>query len=401
MNNSLVEKWYWLVGGGPMQVPILRKLYENGYRIILTDGNPDCPGKVFADIFYSVDIHDTDGHLDLILQFPEEIIEKLLGVSCIATDAHKTVAALATELGLSGISPQLSDLIGDKVKLRKTLTEIDVFQPEFLSFTETDGVSEIVAAIENRFDTKKKIIVKPLGLSASKGIKVLDDSSIVRQEIEEARRVSRTGGIVVEEVMIPDGRLASETSIETIVQNGKVEFLNMVDRIFNADLVYFKDRRAPERLNLGVEFGHINPSSRSNDEVEVIIRDLQKLITFLDTTGVYKGETFILKADILFSTRGPVIIEATPRTSGGWDSSFSGPMRGLSIQELAVEISLGNEIVAKDWISKNREFVAVVSDANSNSVNCLGRTFFGGKISKDPISAFESALDSRDGNQAL
>lgn len=401
MKSSQVEKWFWLVGGGPMQIPILRKLRENGYKIILTDGNPNCPGKDFAELFYATDIHDAETQLALIPQIPIQAKEGLRGVTCIATDAHQTVARLATELGLAGISPELSKLIGDKVQLRKILTEINVYQPKFLSFERTDDLDKITTEIEELLTGSFKLIVKPLGWSASRGIKTLDHPSTIKFEIEKALEVSRTGGIVVEEVVIPDGKLASETSIETIVIKGTVSFLNMVDRVFGADLIHFDDNRLPRKLSLGVEFGHINPSSRSRFEITEVVNDLQKLMNHLKAIGVYKDETFLLKADILFSTKGPVIIEATPRCSGGWDSSYSSPKRGLRIQELAIEMALGHEINAKDWISESREFVAVASDANEHSVDCLGRTFFGGANSNDPSSALSSALDSRDAHQSL
>jgi hypothetical protein len=76
-------------------------------------------------------------------------------------------------------------------------------------------------------------------------------------------------------------------------------------------------------------------------------------------------------------------------------------MRGLQIQELAFEMALGHEITAEDWISESSEFVAVASDANENSIDCLGRTFFGGINCNDPSSALSSALDSRDANRSL
>jgi hypothetical protein len=76
-------------------------------------------------------------------------------------------------------------------------------------------------------------------------------------------------------------------------------------------------------------------------------------------------------------------------------------MRGLHIQQLAIEMALGHEITADDWISENSDFVAVASDANESSIDCLGRTFFGGTNCNDPISALSSALDSRDANRAL
>lgn len=384
-----------------MQVPALKHLRDIGFKIILTDGNAYCPGRLYADAFIEQDIHNIEGHLDIIKKLPIAIKSKLNGVSCIATDSHKTVSAIATELDLVGISPKLSELIGDKDRLRKLLTEIGVIQPKFLAFSNKDVIESILGKISETFVNQEELIIKPLGWSASKGIRKLDDAMSLKSEILNALQISRNGCAVIEEIVRPDGNLASEISIETLVENGKVIFLSTVDRIFAADLTHFQDSRIPRSLNLGVEFAIISPSSRTSIEIEKVLEDLQKLISHLQKIGVYRDESFILKADILFSTKGPVIIEATPRTSGGWDSSYTSPKRGLKIQELAIQISLGHKVKIEEWISGTKDFVAVVSDANERSIDCLGRNFFGGEISLDPTSALKSALDARDANLVL
>ena len=384
-----------------MQVPVLKYLRENEYKIILTDGNAECPGRVYADTFFELDIHSIQGHLEIIEKLPGDIKSNIKGVSCIATDSHKTVSAIAMELDLVGISPLLSELIGDKDKLRILLTEIGVTQPKFLSFSNKDGIENILEKIRETFVNQEEIIIKPLGWSASKGIRKLDEMTSIESEIHNALQISRNGCAVIEEIVLPDGNLASEISIETLVENGKVNFLSTVDRIFAADLPHFQDSRLPQSLNLGVEFAIISPSSRTITEFDKVLEDLQRLISHLQNIGAYRHETFILKADILFSTKGPVIIEATPRTSGGWDSSYTSPKRGLKIQELAIEISLGHKVEIEEWISGSKNFVAVVSDANAHSIDCLGRNFFGGEISMDPATALKSALDARDANLVL
>jgi len=401
MMSSQVEKWFWLVGGGPMQVPVLKYLREADYKIILTDGNADCPGRVYADIFFELDIHSIQGHLDVINELPGDIRSKIKGVSCIATDSHKTVSAIAMELDLVGITPLLSELIGDKDRLRKLLTEIGVTQPKFLALSNKDEIESVLKRIRETFVHQEEIIIKPLGWSASKGIKKLDDVPSMENEIHNALQISRNGCAVIEEIVVPDGKLASEISIETLVENGKVKFLSTVDRIFAADLPHFQDSRIPQSLNLGVEFAIISPSSRTKTEIDKVLEDLQRLMSHLQKIGAYKNETFILKADILFSTKGPVIIEATPRTSGGWDSSYTSPKRGLKIQALAIEISLGRTVEIEEWITGSKNYVAVVSDANAQSIDCLGRSFFGGELSIDPTSALKSALDARDANLVL
>jgi hypothetical protein len=396
MTTESKAQWYWLVGGGPMQLRALRYLKEKDFNIILSDGNRDCPGRALADLFFELDIHDLDSHLKLLNGPLLEVKAQITGVSCIATDSHQTVAGISETLKLSGISRELSTLIGDKVKLRESLTKVGVFQPVYIEFSKSENLEKVLDEVKSRFSTNSDLIIKPLGWSASKGIKVLQLNSISTKDLLDAIEVSRDGVAVIEELLEPDGKLASESSIETLVQGGKVKYLNIVDRIFADDLNHFSGEGIPSTLNIGVEFGHINPSSRSKSEIDLVLGDLQKLADHLTATRKYDGETFILKADILFSKKGPVILEATPRTSGGWDSSYTSPARGLKIQELAIEISLGNQVVLNDFVSNSQEFIAVVTDVSEESVNCLGRTFYAGELSENPQLAVSSALASKE-----
>jgi hypothetical protein len=198
--------------------------------------------------------------------------------------------------------------------------------------------------------------------------------------------------VLVEEKLKWDGIFASEASIETIVQQGRVQYINMVDRIFKEDLKFIDHKDNPKTLSLGVEFGHINPTSRSPEEISVIILNLQKLIDYLKLKSIYKNETFILKADIYFSNMGPIILEATPRTSGGWDSSYSSLIRGLKIQELAVNISLGKSVVIPNG---SPQFVAVISNATESFIDCKGRIFYGGDCSPDRFIAVQNAYEKK------
>ena len=401
MNNTDSNRWYWLVGGGPMQVRALKHLKERNFQIILSDADDKCPGRDFADLFFQLDIHDVENHLELISGPLVDVRGKISGVACIATDAHQTVAAISEKLGTPGISRELSSQIGDKVRLRETLTEIGVYQPKFRKFSKASDLDLILKDLKQSFPVDSDLIIKPLGWSASKGIRIVRLSSLTREDLESAIQLSRNGFTVIEELLTPDGKLPSESSIETFVSGGKVSFLNMVDRIFNSDLVHFTDMRIPTSLNVGVEYGHVNPTSRSQVEINKIIEDLQKFVDYLNELGLSDKKTFILKADILFSRNGPVILEATPRTSGGWDSSFSSPKRGLKIQELAIEISLGNEVSLDDYISPVRNFIAVVTDVTSNSIDCLGRTFYAGELQSSPELAVVDALDYKDIGKSL
>ncbi len=386
-----------------MQANVMNHIKERGFGLIVTDRDPNCVGSTVADLFFCVDIHDFQAHITLIDYLSEiGIVDQIRGVSCIATDSHLTVAHISQKLGLPGISTILSSEIGDKWKLRRNLKACGVRQPSFLHVGNSMRLFDVQNQIESFMGESNadSFLFKPIGLSASAGLRIVrsEQEYEIASVIEEVRRASRNGDIIVEEKIGSDGSLSSEASIETVVQDGRVQFVNMVDRIFDADLTHFTGENIPKRLNFGVEFGHINPSSRPKDTIDEIVSNLQALIDALAKRGWYRNETLILKADILFSDQGPIIIEATPRTSGGWDSSYSSVQRNLNVQQLAVSISLGEKTYCQKG---DATFVAVVSDVAENSVDCRGRTFFGGEPSSDRFLAIESAVKNMKTGRAL
>ena len=177
----------------------------------------------------------------------------------------------------------------------------------------------------------------------------------------------------------------------------------MVDRIFGEDLSNLKIETGLKYLNTGVEYGHLNPTSRSWAEIELIVGQLQAFINDLAEKSVYKGEAFILKADIYFSSNGPVILECTPRTSGGWDSSYSSIIRGRTIQEVAIKLSLGEALSSEDLHPLNTSpgFVAVITDVTEKSVDCLGRNFVGSELKPTVVEALEDSIMKKKAGEFL
>jgi len=397
----MANRWVWLVGGGPMQRNACQILKSLNYKIFITDANSDFACKEFADKFEIIDTYDIDGHLILIDQLKNSGIE-IAAVNCIATDCHETVAFISAKLNLSGISPELSRAIGNKAEVRKRLSELSFRQPEFHSRVEVEKDPDLVRSMISKYGA---VVVKPIGLSASKGIRIIENTDL--QEISNILQLaienSRNGEYVVEEKLVGDGLLASEASLESIVVDGVVKFYNMVDRIFGQDLKVLPIETGIEYLNTGVEYGHLNPSSRSMAEINKVIEQLQSFIESLARNGVYAGESFVLKADVYFSADGPVILECTPRTSGGWDSSYSSLIRGLTIQEVAIKLSLGESLIPEDFEPTDTQagFVAVISDVTEKSVDCLGRTFTGSDVKPTVSEALKDAITKKKSGEYL
>jgi len=378
-----------------MQVEACKILKRLDLKVFVTDANREFACKPWVDDFDVVDTYDIQRHLEIARTGKASKLD-IAGVACIATDCHETVAALNKELALPGITPSLSREIGNKIAVRKRLAKIGIAQPEFYTRNEIEADGGLMDMMLAKYG---KIIIKPVGLSASKGMEVVSNSEKVRifEVFERAVGLSRQGEYIVEELLESDGKFASEASIETVVINSQVHFFNMVDRIFNSDLDKLPVEIGLGSLKSGVEYGHINPTTRNDQEIAEIVGQLQWLVTDLEKDGMYSRESFILKADIFFSKRGPIILECTPRTSGGWDSSFSSIVRGKPIQEIAISLSLG--INVQDKLNKLPRqlggFVAVISDVNEESLDCLGRTFTGSSLQPTAHLAILDAINKQ------
>ena len=51
-------KYFWVIGGGILQIPLIHEVKKLNYSVIVTDGNPDCICKKQAEIFECIDIYD-------------------------------------------------------------------------------------------------------------------------------------------------------------------------------------------------------------------------------------------------------------------------------------------------------------------------------------------------------
>jgi hypothetical protein len=58
-------EWVLIVAGGILQEPAVRAAHELGYKVLLTDRDPDCHCVSLADEFVELDTYDVAGHIEL------------------------------------------------------------------------------------------------------------------------------------------------------------------------------------------------------------------------------------------------------------------------------------------------------------------------------------------------
>lgn len=362
-------KSIWLVSGGPMQLCAARRIKDFGYNLIVSDRDPHCACIDLADYFIEIDTRDSDGH---VLQVGN--VNDRFDVSAVfttASDSHFTVARLAQVFGLHGLSPFISHKCLFKNSTRQVLSTCEIPQPRMMIANTYDNARAI---IENEFSGA--CVIKSCDNSGSRGFSFITDLSQFTEEIfRRAVMNSSTSLVIIEEILEPITNEIAEQSVETFWFNGQMFWLNWVDRLFRDDLKCL--------LNLdvyppGVEIGHLNPAIHSEDmrvQTESMIERAGRAIGMDEEKGGH-----ILKADVMQTVEGPVILELTPRLSGGWDSSLSTIKRGGDFVGGAISMALGerscsNLLSAYFRFLDEEKHVAILSDYEDWK-DCSTRQFY-------------------------
>ncbi len=364
------DKAVWLFAGGQMQEPAAIKIKELGYRLIISDRSPDCHCARYADELLALDTFDIAGNLQAAQTLAGKFaIEAVLAV---AADCHETVAVVASSLRLNALDPKIAHICRYKQETRAILRQAHLPQPLAAVARDLGEARQLLA------DFGRPGVIKATNNSGSRGFSVAADPDALSAEMFEAALDAGTSGLViVEERLAPITNEIAEQSLETVWYDGKMYFLNWVDRLFRNDALGFSSLRGEELYadtSWAVEIGHLNPALHDH-------RTWQQVVEMVYRAGVAIGMDkqrggHILKADIMLTERGPYIIELTPRLSGGWDSSASTPARGADFVGGAIKLALGRELDLDLWHAhfayRNPSlFAAVLASIDRGAVDCI------------------------------
>ena len=367
-NNAI-----WLFAGSAMQEPAAKLIVALGYKLIVTDLNPLCVCAKYADAFLALDTFDVDSNLtaarDLVRKF------KIQAVVTLAADCHYTVAVISRHLGLHGISPEISRLCRQKNLTREILSKAGIKQPRFKCALDLAEAKAFIAELGGQG------VIKATDNSASRGFARINAVDDLTEPVFRAAVVAGTSGVaLIEDALVPRQDCISELSVETLWFNGEMYWLNWVDRLFAPDLKFFPQlaQYRDKKINWGVEVGHINPAQHP-----VAVRD--EIHSQINAAGLALGMGaekggHVLKADIMLTNEGPIIIEMTPRLSGGWDSSATTPARGANFQGGIIHLALGGPLDLNAWHTffefKNPSlYASIVANILPDAKDCIGRQF--------------------------
>jgi biotin carboxylase len=196
------------------------------------------------DRFVRIDCRDPEGAAESIADLASSTpIDAILPVD----DAGVVTAALAAErLGLPHNPPDAAAATRNKAMMRRRLEQGEVPQPSFSLVGARDDPAAIAASLGY------PVVLKPLSLSASRGVIRVDDDRSAREAAERIRRILAVAGRNPDEPLLAERFMPGpEVSVEGLLSNGALEILAIFDKPDPLDGPYFEETIfvTPSRLH--------------------------------------------------------------------------------------------------------------------------------------------------------
>lgn len=304
-----MNKKIMILGASILQFPAIEKARQMGLKTVVVDMNPDAIGFKIADICEVISTIDIPKVVEAAKR------NHVDGIMTLATDMPmKTVAAVAKEMGLIGISEDTALKATNKAEMRKCLREKNVPIPKFYRVSELDQYNTIITDFQS-------CIVKPADSSGSRGVYLVQNTSnkvSVDEAFQHSKKFSRSGDIVVEEYM-----QGPEVSVETLSIDGVVHVIQITDKLTTGAPFF-------------VEMGHSQPSQLS-EEIQANIKDVA--VQAIQALGISIGPSH---TEIIVTSDGAKIVEIGARLGGDCITTHLVPLStGVDMVEYCIRISLG------------------------------------------------------------
>lgn len=301
-----------MIGGGFLQLPAVRIIQENGGHAVVLDMDPHAPALSLARDFIDCSTLNAEQAVLAVRAYHQEK-QRLDAVFTVGTDASYTVACIAADLGLPGISPQAALAASDKFLMRETLQQAGVSIPGY-SLVESEAQLQTVYQ-----KLGPRVVLKPVRNMGARGISLVARKAELQSAYDLARSYSKDGKVLMETYI--EG---PELSLDALIYDGKITITGIADRLIEYP-PYF------------VETGHIMPSILPQDYQD---RAVDVFCQAIHALGITQGAA---KGDIKTGPQQAWIGEVAARLSGGFMSAYTYPLSsGVDLIANALCIALGS-----------------------------------------------------------
>ena len=224
--------------GGIPQIALIEDLKSRGIITALADMNENVAGRAYADEFYPVSVLDVEGIKNLADEIKADFV-----ITVCADQVLQVSAQVSEMLGLPCyIDFETAENVSKKSYMKRIFFENDIPTSKYiiLENPERDKIANLTYPL----------IVKPVDSYSSRGVKKVLNDKEMELAFEEARKISRTSTVVVEEYV--EGE---ELSVDVYVENGKAHVLCMsnLDKIGGASTFVIHRTRYPADISGDIE----------------------------------------------------------------------------------------------------------------------------------------------------
>ncbi|HGP3673874.1 TPA: ATP-grasp domain-containing protein [Bacillus pacificus] len=301
-----------ILGASVLQLPAILTAKEMGLYVIAVDMDKNAIGFKYSDVSEVISTIDVSGVIEVAKK------HNINGVMTLASDMPmKTVAAVAKELKIVGVSTETALKATNKAFMRESLAEHDVPIPLFFRVSSKKDYLKAIKMFKNR------CIVKPVDNSGSRGVFLIEDFkdiNLIEDAFEYSKAYSRSGEIIVEEYMTGE-----EISVETLSIDNEVHVIAITDKI-TTGAPYF------------VEMGHSQPTHYN---IEMKKRIVEVACMAVKAIGIKSGPAH---TEMKITTDGPKVIEIGARLGGDNITTHLTPLStGVDMVKCSIQIALGEK----------------------------------------------------------
>jgi len=281
------------LGAGELHVPGILCAKGLGLFVVTTDVRPNPPGAIHSDLHWTVSAADAGALTELALELSQS--HEVVGAFSTIDLGLNSVARICQELALPGNSPDAVDACLDKSRALEVWRRNGLPVPTGRSITRS-------APLTKFSDFSYPLIIKPGDSCGSQGVVTVTDLESFHAALEQAGKLSEM--VIVEELV--EGE---HIDVNGLFIEGCFHPAGMMDR-------FFMD--PPHHVPLwGCQPCHLG-SSQQSETYQLLEHAARSL-------GIDHGP---VKGDVIWTHRGPVLLEIAPRFHGDVSTQFLSTMTG-------------------------------------------------------------------------
>jgi len=325
-----------LLGGADIQVSVIKKAKELGHYVITCDYLPDNPGHQFSDEYHNVSTTDMKGVLALAKTL------NIDGILAYASDpAAPTAAFVAEKLSLP-TNPFLVVEMMSRKDLFRDFIQANGFRVPKAKAVKTYAEARSFIEFVNR-----KMIIKPVDSSGSKGVFAIEPTDDFENKFLESISFSKVGILIVEEFIYRKG---FQIGGDGFIVNGQLVFRCFGD-------IHFSKTNPLLPCSVSV------PTLHEPHVVEKVHREVQRLFSAI---GMKMGA---VNFDIMVDENDDVfILEIGPRNGGNMIPELTEYCTDIDMKVYSIRGALGEDCSDLKLATEKKYFSHYVIHSQSDGI---------------------------------